>query len=100
MNVGLLREHDFRQLFAADTISQVGTQVTLLALPLVAIVALNATPFEVGLLAAAETVATSGRASSVTCVPTWLIVSAAKSWRKSCSRSSPTFITERASVSD
>jgi hypothetical protein len=57
MNVGLLREHDFRQLFAADTISQVGTQVTLLALPLVAIVALNATPFEVGLLAAAETVA-------------------------------------------
>ncbi|GIJ51594.1 MFS transporter [Virgisporangium aliadipatigenens] len=57
IDLGLLRHHDFRQLFAADTISQLGTQVTILALPLVAIVALDATPFEVGLLAAAETVA-------------------------------------------
>jgi MFS family permease len=54
---GLLREHDFRQLFLADTISQVGTQVTLLALPLGAILALAATPFEVGVLAACETAA-------------------------------------------
>jgi MFS family permease len=55
--LGLLREHDFRQLFVADTISQIGTQVTLLALPLVAIIALDATPLEVGLLAACETAA-------------------------------------------
>src|SRR5215467_11679620 len=52
--LGLLRSYDFRQLFVADTISQVGSQVTLLALPLVAVVALNASPFEVGVLAASE----------------------------------------------
>jgi MFS family permease len=55
--LGLLRHHDFRQLFFADTISQVGTQVTQLALPLVAVLALNATPLEVGVLAACETAA-------------------------------------------
>jgi MFS family permease len=54
---GLLREHDFRQLFIADTISQVGTQVTLLALPLVGILALNASPLQIGVLAACETAA-------------------------------------------
>jgi MFS family permease len=54
---GLLRHHDFRQLFFADTISQVGSQVTMLALPLVAVLALNATPLEVGVLAACETAA-------------------------------------------
>jgi MFS family permease len=54
---GLLHEHDFRQLFVADTISQLGTQVSLLALPLVAVLALRASPFQVGLLAACETAA-------------------------------------------
>lgn len=54
---GLLREYDFRQLFVADTISQVGSQVTQIALPLVAILALDATPLEVGVLAACETAA-------------------------------------------
>jgi MFS family permease len=54
---GLLVDHDFRQLFVADTISQFGTQVTYLALPLVAILALDATPLEVGVLAACETAA-------------------------------------------
>jgi MFS family permease len=54
---GLLREHDFRQLFIADTVSQFGTQISVLALPLVAVLALNASAFEVGLLAACETVA-------------------------------------------
>jgi hypothetical protein len=54
---GVLHEFDFRQLFFADTISQLGSQVTLLALPLVAVIALNATPFEVGLLAACDTAA-------------------------------------------
>ena len=38
---------------APDGISQVGTQISLLALPLIAAVTLDASPFEVGLLAAA-----------------------------------------------
>jgi len=54
MRLGLLRDHDFRQLFVADTISQIGTQVTVIALPLVAIVALDASPFQVGLLVTCE----------------------------------------------
>jgi MFS family permease len=55
--LGLLREHDFRQLFVADTISQIGSQVSMLALPLVAVLTLHASPFEVGVLAACETAA-------------------------------------------
>jgi hypothetical protein len=54
---GVLHEHDFRQLFFADTVSQVGSQVTQLALPLVAAIALKASPFELGLLAACDTAA-------------------------------------------
>jgi len=54
---GVLHEYDFRQLFFADTVSQVGTQVTQLALPLVAAIALKASPFEIGLLATCETLA-------------------------------------------
>ncbi|GGM33361.1 MFS transporter [Dactylosporangium sucinum] len=57
MRAGLLRDHDFRQLFTADTISQVGTQVSVLALPLVAVLTLHASPLEVGVLTAAETAA-------------------------------------------
>ncbi|MEV0620664.1 MFS transporter [Nonomuraea sp. NPDC050404] len=55
--MSLLREHDFRGLFLADTASQVGTQLLMLALPLVAVSALHASPFEVGLLAACQTLA-------------------------------------------
>ena len=51
---GLLREPDFRRLWLAQTVSQVGTQVTNLALPLVAILVLNASAFEVALLGAIE----------------------------------------------
>jgi len=51
---GLLRERDFRRLWLAQTVSQVGTQVTNLALPLVAILVLNASAFEVALLGAIE----------------------------------------------
>ena len=54
---GLLGEHDFRQLFVADTISQFGSQISVLALPLVAVVALDAANFEVGLLTACEMLA-------------------------------------------
>ncbi len=55
--LGLLREHDFRRLFVADTVSQVGTQVSQLAIPLVAVVTLGARPFEVGLLVTVQTAA-------------------------------------------
>ena len=53
---GTLRSNrDFVRLWIGQSISQVGSQVTLLALPLIAIRVLDAGPFEVGVLAAAET---------------------------------------------
>jgi MFS family permease len=50
----LLRHPDFVKLWSAETISQFGTQVTLLALPIVAATTLNVTPFEFGLLSTIE----------------------------------------------
>jgi MFS family permease len=50
----LLHPRDFRRLWAGDTISQLGTQVTMLALPLLAVTTLYATPFQVGLLTTFE----------------------------------------------
>ena len=55
--LGLLHEHDFRQLFVADTISQIGSEISLLALPLVAVLALHASNFAVGMLTAFSTLA-------------------------------------------
>ncbi|MFC6016432.1 MFS transporter [Plantactinospora solaniradicis] len=52
---GLLRDPDFRRLFVATATSQLGDRVIFLALPLVAIVALDVGEFEVGLLSAATT---------------------------------------------
>ncbi|MGW7415391.1 MFS transporter [Streptomyces sp. NPDC054863] len=54
---GLLRLRDFRLLLAGAAASQVGAQVTLVALPLVAVLELRAPAFQVGLLTAAETAA-------------------------------------------
>ncbi|CAM5332896.1 hypothetical protein SRIMM317S_00629 [Streptomyces rimosus subsp. rimosus] len=51
---GLLRHRDFRLLLAGAAASQAGTQVALVALPLVAVVGLRASAFEVGLLTAAR----------------------------------------------
>ncbi len=51
---GVIHNPDFRRLWAAETISQFGTQVSLLALPLVAVVLLGASPFEVALLGTVE----------------------------------------------
>jgi MFS family permease len=45
---------DFLKLWAGQTISQVGTQVSLLAIPLTAVVALGATAFQAGLLGTFE----------------------------------------------
>ncbi|MFI0977350.1 MFS transporter [Streptomyces sp. NPDC021093] len=54
---GLFRLRDFRLLLAGAAASQVGAQVTLVALPLVAVLELRAPAFQVGLLTAAETAA-------------------------------------------
>jgi MFS family permease len=51
---GLWRHPDFLKLWSAETISQFGSQVTGLALPFVAIVTLDVTPFEVALLGVVE----------------------------------------------
>ncbi len=53
--LGLLARFDFRQLFVADTITQIGTQITLIALPLVAVLSLDASEFQVGVLVTMET---------------------------------------------
>lgn len=50
----LWRHPDFLKLWAGQTISQVGSQVTLLALPLSAILLFRATPFQVGVLGTLE----------------------------------------------
>jgi fucose permease len=58
MRVGLSsplwREGDFVKFWSAATVSLVGDAVTRLALPLIAIVLLEATPFEVGVLGGAQ----------------------------------------------
>jgi MFS family permease len=54
-NRALWRQRDFVLLWGGQAVSQTGSQVTILALPLVAIMVLRATPFDVGLLSAATT---------------------------------------------
>ena len=51
---GLWRNPDFLWLWSSQTVSQFGSQVSLLALPLVAIVVLDASAFEVALLGVVE----------------------------------------------
>src|SRR5262249_33614918 len=51
---GLIRHPDFLKLWTAETVSQFGTQITLLALPIIAATNLNVTPFEFGLLGTIE----------------------------------------------
>jgi MFS family permease len=54
--LGALRDPDFGKLWLATTISQLGTQITQIAWPLVAILLLHAGPAELGILVAAETI--------------------------------------------
>ncbi|GHG90284.1 MFS transporter [Streptomyces lanatus] len=54
----LLRDTDFRRLFAATALGQLGDRIVFLALPLVAITALRADEFQVGLLTTMTTVGT------------------------------------------
>jgi MFS family permease len=56
-SASLWRHRDFRQLWGAETVSQLGTQVTQLALPIIAVTILAATPFQMGVLTALETAA-------------------------------------------
>jgi len=51
---GLWRHADFLKLWSAETVSQVGSQVTGLALPLVAIITLHVSAFQVALLGVVE----------------------------------------------
>jgi MFS family permease len=53
-SLSLWRHRDFMKLWSAESISQLGTQVTFLALPLTAILLLDATPFQLGVLTAVE----------------------------------------------
>jgi MFS family permease len=48
--LGLLHHHDFARLWSAETVSQLGTQVSALAIPFVAIEILEASTFQVALL--------------------------------------------------
>lgn len=52
--LGLFRHPEFMKLWTAETISQFGTQVSGLAIPLIAALYLNVTPFEFGLIATVE----------------------------------------------
>src|SRR5437763_6513684 len=52
MNSAALRNPDFLRLWVGQSISMAGSQVSLLAIPLIAAVLLNACPLEMGLLQA------------------------------------------------
>jgi len=54
-SLGLLTDRDFRRYFVSTAVSALGNQFAILALPLVAVLTLNATPFQVGLLSAVST---------------------------------------------
>src|ERR1700737_2755671 len=54
MNLGILRDRNFRFFWRAETISSVGNPFTELALPLTAVILLQASTFEVGLLRVME----------------------------------------------
>ena len=55
--LGLLRDHDFRGLFLSTTVAQFGYQITSLALPLAAVIALDVSEFEVGVLSSMTMIA-------------------------------------------
>ncbi len=52
---GLWQNADFLKFWAGEAVSEFGTQISLLALPLVAVVTLQASPAQMGLLTAAAT---------------------------------------------
>lgn len=54
---GLLHHHDFRRLWIGESVSWLGSEISFLAIPLVAISVLEATAFEVALLVTLELIA-------------------------------------------
>jgi len=52
--IGIWRNRNYRLIWSAASVSAFGTQITLLALPLLAAVTLHASPLEMGILAAAQ----------------------------------------------
>ncbi len=52
---GLWNNYDFMQLWTSETVSQIGAQITLVALPLLAALSLDASAAEMGMLTAAGT---------------------------------------------
>jgi MFS family permease len=54
---GLIRHRDFRLLWAGESISELGSQVSFLAIPLVAVRTLHASTLQIGFLTAASTAA-------------------------------------------
>lgn len=56
-NPSLFAHRDFRLLLAGQTTSQLGTQVSAVAIPLLAVLSLHAAPFQLGLLGASSTLA-------------------------------------------
>jgi MFS family permease len=51
---GLLAEWPFRWMWTAESVSKLGDSVTVLALPLLAIITLEATPLQVGIIGATQ----------------------------------------------
>src|SRR5215212_5432074 len=54
-SAGLWRNSDFVKLWVAQTISLLGSSVSFLALPLIAVSLLNATPFQMGVFTTMST---------------------------------------------
>lgn len=54
---GVLKHRDFRRLWLADALSQIGTQISFVALPLMASTVLHASTVQIALLRVADTVA-------------------------------------------
>src|SRR5271165_5991800 len=54
---GLFGDRDFRLLWGGQSVSELGSQVSVLAIPLVAVRTLHATTFQIGALTAASTAA-------------------------------------------
>lgn len=50
----LWQHANFRRLWISESVSYIGTQISLVALPLLAVLTLDASPFEMGLLSSAE----------------------------------------------
>jgi MFS family permease len=51
---GLWRDRDFLRFWSAETLSLIGSQLSIVAIPLLAVTSLTATPFEMGVLNAAQ----------------------------------------------